>query len=256
MLEKITPVVLTLNEEANIGRTLDQLKWARDVVVVDSFSADRTVEIASKYPNVRLFQHKFEDHSSQWNYAVKETDITAEWILALDADYFVTRDLIEEMTALVPLDEVCGFSADFRLCVFGRPLRSSIYPPVTVLFRREQAGYVQDGHTQRVMISGGVGKLRSIILHDDRKPIGLWFDAQRKYSHLEAKKLRAAERSSLGWADKVRCLRVLAPFAMFSYCFFWRLGFLDGLPGAFYAFQRTIAEMLLSLCLIEEDLRR
>ena len=71
MLEDITPVILTFNEEANIGRTLERLNWARDIVVVDSFSTDATVSIASRNNRVRVFQRVFDSHALQWNFAIE-----------------------------------------------------------------------------------------------------------------------------------------------------------------------------------------
>ena len=73
MLEQITPVLLTYNEEENIGRTLGQLGWASDVVVVDSYSTDNTVEIARSRIQVRLFQRTFDTHAQQWNFAVQNS---------------------------------------------------------------------------------------------------------------------------------------------------------------------------------------
>src|SRR5436853_2457479 len=84
MLDSITPLILTYNEAANIGRTLEQLRWARDIVVVDSFSDDETVEIAGSFPHVRVFQRKFDNHGAQWNFGLSETGIATEWVLALD----------------------------------------------------------------------------------------------------------------------------------------------------------------------------
>jgi len=76
MLPHITPVILTYNEAPNIGRCLDGLGWARDIVVVDSFSDDQTLSIISAYPQARCFQRQFDNHASQWTFAIKETGIT------------------------------------------------------------------------------------------------------------------------------------------------------------------------------------
>ena len=87
MLEQITPLILTYNEAPNIGRTLENLSWARDVVVVDSFSDDETLEIAASFPNVRVVQRVFDSHRNQWEFGLRETEIQTPWVLALDADY-------------------------------------------------------------------------------------------------------------------------------------------------------------------------
>src|SRR5436309_3188974 len=82
-LAEITPVVLTRDEEVNIGRTLGQLRWAREVIVVDSESTDRTRQIAASFPNVRVTIRRFDDFAGQWNHAMSM--ITTAWMLALDA---------------------------------------------------------------------------------------------------------------------------------------------------------------------------
>jgi glycosyltransferase involved in cell wall biosynthesis len=253
MLDLITPLILTYNEAPNIERTLEQLCWARDIVVVDSFSDDETVEIASSFPQVRVVQRKFDNHGAQWNFGLNETCISTEWVLALDADYLLTPKFVDELRSLQTAAETNGYQADFTYCVNGRSLRSGLLPLLTVLYRREFARYEQDGHTQRLIVDGQVETLRSPILHDDRKTLSRWFQSQQRYMALEAKKIVSADVETLGIADRVRRLRVIAPIAVLFYCLVVRGGALDGWAGFYYAFQRMLAELLLSLYLIEQD---
>src|SRR5262245_55419490 len=102
MLDHITPVLLTCNEEQNIARTLSHLAWAKDIVVVDSGSTDRTLGILANFSNVRVFNRNFDSHADQWRYAVEETQIATDWILRLDADYQVGDTLVAEIAALDP----------------------------------------------------------------------------------------------------------------------------------------------------------
>src|SRR6266700_2999353 len=102
MLDQITPLILTYNEAFNIGRTLDGLRWASDIVVVDSFSDDETLEIIANFPQARVFQRKFDTFAGQCNFGLKETGISTEWVLNLDADYVLTADVIEELSSLKP----------------------------------------------------------------------------------------------------------------------------------------------------------
>jgi glycosyltransferase involved in cell wall biosynthesis len=253
MLDQITPLILTSNEAPNIQRALEQLRWANDVVVVDSFSNDGTNEIASGFPQARVFHRSFDNHRNQWNFGLRETGITTEWVLALDADYCLTPAFVAELEGLRPDQEVNGFEALFTYCLNGRPLRSGIYPPVTVLYRREKGSYQQDGHTQRVWIDGRIEQLKSRILHDDRKSLSHWFGSQQRYMALEAQKLVSTSADNLRFADRIRRLRVVAPGAVLFYCLIIRGGVLDGWPGFYYAFQRTVAELLLSLYLLDHD---
>ena len=230
-----------------------QLSWANDIVVVDSFSDDETPVIARSFPQARFFQRGFDTHQNQWTFGLTKTDIKTSWVLALDADYVLTDELINELKNLEPETAVNGYTVQFIYCLNGKPLRSGIYPPVNVLYRAAEAIYEQDGHTHRVNINGRVGKLRSRILHDDRKSLRRWFLSQVAYAELEARKLLTGN-AKLSLTDKMRTWRIVAPFAVVFYCLVWRGGILDGWRGLFYAFQRGIAELMLSLYLIAATL--
>ena len=255
LLNQITPLILTYNEAPNIERTLEQLRWARDIVVVDSFSTDETLEIISRFPQARVFQRKFDNFASQCNFGLTQTNITTEWILNLDADYMLSPELIEELRGFKPRPEVIGCRAHFTYCIAGRRLRSGIYPTVTVLFQKSMGEFRPDGHAHRLHIEGQIENLKSPILHDDRKPLGRWFESQTRYTRLEADKLLTADPRTLSWTDRIRRWRVVAPLAVLFYCLLIRGGVLDGWPGFYYAFQRMFAEAMLSLYLIDHDLR-
>jgi glycosyltransferase involved in cell wall biosynthesis len=254
VLDTITPVILTLNEEPNLERTLAALAWARDVVVVDSGSDDATLDIARRHANVRTFTRSLDSHAAQWNYATGETGIASEWILALDADYVLTPELVDELRALVPPDSIAGYRTRFVYCVNGRALRASVYPPVLTLFRRARGTYEQDGHTQRLKLAGEEARLAHPIRHDDRKPLARWLASQARYMKLEARKLDRAPAASLDVPDRLRKAIVIAPGAMLVYLLLARGLLLDGRPGVYYALQRATAELLLSLYLLEERL--
>src|SRR5882672_11322387 len=253
MMDNITPLILTFNEAPNIGRTLEQLRWARDIVVVDSFSNDETVEIAHSFPRVRVFQRKFDKHEAQWNFGLSETGIATGWVLALDADYVLSPEFVDELRMLQPSSKTTGYQARFTYCIAGRRLRSGVYPPVTVLYRKAGAAYSQDGHTHRLLLTGDVEAMSARILHDDRKPLSRWFESQQRYMALEAQKLIASNANDLSSSDRIRQMRVIAPLAVLFYCLIVRGGVLDGWAGFYYAFQRMLAELLLSLYLIEHD---
>ena len=254
MLETITPLILTLDEAPNIERTLQRLAWAKDIVVVDSGSKDATREILARHKNVRVFERAFTTHAEQWNFGLEQTAIKTDWVLALDADFVLSDEMVKELEALRPEHGVNGYRAAFTYCIEGKALRCAVYPPVVVLYRRAGARYVQDGHTQRIQVAGPVNLLAGKIFHDDRKPLAHWLAAQARYMRLEAHKLFATPVAQLGYADRLRKLIVFAPAAMFLYCLFVRGGILDGKAGLFYALQRTVAEAILSLYLLQAHL--
>lgn len=255
MLDRVTPLILTLNEAPNIARTLEQLRWAREVVVVDSCSTDETGDIVRGFKNTRVVERKFTNHAEQWNFGLRETGIASEWVLALDADFVIPERLVREIGMLRPPDDVDGYRCNFVYCIEGRPLRGALYPPVVILFRRERASYLQDGHTQRVSLAGRVEALSAKAFHDDRKPLSQWLASQAGYMRLEARKLRTTPFRDLALADKVRRMIVVAPFAALIYCLLVRGNILDGRRGVFYAIQRATAEAILSLFLLSDRIR-
>jgi len=249
----ITPLVLTFNEAPNIDRTLARLQWAERVVVVDSFSTDETLAICGRYPNVDLKQRRFDNHTDQWNWGLDQ--IATEWVLSLDADYVLTEALIDELSAWRPTDDRDGYYARFTYCVFGKRLRGSLYPPRVVLFRRSACRYVPDGHTQRLRVSREPGWLNGRIEHDDRKPVDRWVADQLRYAALEAHHLTTTPRAELSKPDLIRRKAVLAPGLVFFYTLFGQRLILDAWPGCYYALQRTCAELMISLRLVEARVR-
>jgi glycosyltransferase involved in cell wall biosynthesis len=249
-LAEITPVILTRDEEPNLERTLAQLAWANDVVVVDSFSTDATIAIAERFPNVRVFQRTIDTLAGQSNYGLQQA--RTPWALLLDADYFVPREFVEELRSLEPKAGVRAFLAAFRYAVGGKPLRASLYPARVVLLHREHATVWQDGHAHRVAADGDTGMLQARIIHDDRKSFARFLERQKRYMREEADKLRHADPRALSTAGRIRKLVVVAPLAVVFHTLFVKGLILDGLPGLRYTWERFVAELILS----REMLRR
>jgi glycosyltransferase involved in cell wall biosynthesis len=248
----ITPLILTFNEKENIGQTLERLSWAKEVVVIDSDSTDGTVDLArAAHSNVRIVTRPFDSFAGQCNFGLEQ--ITTEWVLSLDADYRVTPELAAEIEGLEPQPDVVGYSVEFRYCIVGRPLRGSVYPARTVLYRRRLARYHDEGHSHRVTVQGKVEKLSGKIDHDDQKPFSHWLQSQNKYVRIEAKYLLAQPLKKLSKPDRLRRKIVFAAPVIFFYLLFGRGLILDGWPGWIYVCQRTIAELLLSMRLLIES---
>lgn len=250
----ITPLVLTFNEAPNLERTLAQLSWAPEVIVLDSFSTDQTPSIAARFANVRVVQRTFDTHAAQWNAGVAEC--TTDWVLALDADYVLSPELVEELRSWRPDLRVSAYLCNFRYCVEGVALRGSLYPPRAVLFQPSKCRYVQNGHTQLLQVVGASAWLKQAIFHDDRKPLSRWLANQDRYAKLEAEKLLAAPTHTLRWRDRWRRLIVPAPFLVFVTTLIGKGLILDGWRGWYYACQRTLAELMLSLRLVDARLQK
>jgi glycosyltransferase involved in cell wall biosynthesis len=253
-LDAITPLILTYNEAPNIGRTLERLRWARRILVVDSGSADGTIEIVQNHPQAEVVHHAFSDFAKQCNYGL--TLVESPWVLSLDADYELSEALVEELRALRPTEDVAGFVAHFVYRIYGKPLRGSLYPPRTVLFRRDKAIYQMKGHCHRLVVQGKVLSLAGVIYHDDRKPLARWLASQQRYARDEAAYLLSRRDEKLGLADRLRLMGWPAPVAAFLYTLLVKRCLLDGWPGWFYALQRLIAESLLALEITDRRLQR
>ena len=252
MLADITPIVITWNEEPNITRVVDRLMWAGQVVVVDSGSTDGTLALLARYPNVRVFTRSFLSHADQTNFALRETGITTEWVLSIDADYVLSDSILTEMSSLVARPDVAGYSAAFQYWTLGQPLPGSLYPPRVVLFRRALGVYEQEGHAHRLRLQGRALALAGQIFHDDRKPLSRWIIDQERYATLEARRLLESAPGTLDLADRLRRTGVFAPALVAAYCLVVKRCALAGRAGWHYTLQRVVAEALLAMRLWEK----
>ena len=244
----ITPVVLTYNELPNIGRTLDQLAWADHVIVVDSESTDGTLDILACYPNVEVVVRPFDVLSDQWNAGLEY--VKTEWVLSLDADHVLSDALVRELESLPDDPNTDGYRGHFVYKVGGHPLRGTLYPPKVVLFRNAKGRFTQDGHANLLDLDGRAGDLRGVLYHDDRKSRARWLSNQIGYTKLEAHKLLTTPTAELGRNDRIRRTG-LAPFLIPFYCLVLKGLVLDGRMGLTYTYERTYAELLLALQLLD-----
>lgn len=250
-LSQVAVLILTYNEETNIGRTLAALERFPEVVVLDSGSTDETIAIASRFPNVRIVTRAFDQHATQWNYGLTSCSIRRPWVLALDADYVLPAGMVDDIANLPNESAVAGYRAAFRYCISGRPLSGALYPPHVVLYRADRARYVQGGHTQRIIVDGDVADLKGRIDHDDRKPLARWLQSQQRYAKLEVDYLLSTPIAELRSIDRFRLRGWLMPLAVPVYTLIVKRCVLDGWPGWYYTLQRMIAETMIALEIVE-----
>jgi glycosyltransferase involved in cell wall biosynthesis len=247
----VQALILTKDEDPNIGRVLEHLQWLEKVIVLDSFSTDKTLEIVGAFPNAEVHQRVFDTHATQWNYGLSLID--SKWILSLDSDYILDEGFVAEIRKKLDENDKSAYLADFKFLVFGKELAGDNTTSRPVLFKKADCIYFDDGHTQRLKINGETGRFNSFILHDDRKSLSRWIFNQDKYSIKECEKLLAADAAYLSFISKIRRTKVLAPVFVFLYCLFVKRLIFSGWRGWHYTLQRTIVEMLLSLRLIEAE---
>mgnify|MGYP000054707374 CR=1 FL=1 len=251
MLDKITPLILTFNEEANVERLLAGLHWATRIIVIDSGSSDATLAMLAADPRVVVHHRPFDNHWNQWAFAIDQCD--DGWILRLDADYFVTQALVDEIVALRPDEDVAAYRIAFGYAMWGRVLPGSLYPANHILFRMDKVRVVERGHTEGWEVTGKILPLRGRVIHDDRKPMAAFVAAQSRYMAHEA---TAVENGKPGWASRLRRHPPLMVIAVFFYCLIVKRLIFAGPAGWMYVMQRVVAEGILALTLLERRFQR
>jgi len=249
----IIPVILTYNEEKNIYLTLKKLAWADQIIVLDSYSNDKTIEIINSFSNTTLHQRVFDNHSNQWNFALDlAKEHKPEWVLALDADYVLTNQFVEMLPILISNLNVDAYSVPFKFMQYRKILFGNIYPNITCLFRPEKAIYIQEGHTQRLRVDGEIGISPAFIIHDDKKSLSRWLQSQISYTDLEAQYLVDHQFVDLNIQDKLRKMIFFAPLVMLFYCLIFKGLIFSGLRGIFYTLQKVSVELLISVRMLEK----
>src|SRR2546428_4847369 len=197
--DAITPVILTLNEDANLQATLESLSWARRVIVLDSGSSDRTESIAKSFQNVDWNVRHFDTHEEQWRQALTQHGVATEYALALDADMRVTDALLQEVETTFLSGRFRGAMIAFEFRVYGRKLAGSLCPAQLRLFHPSGVRIGQQGHTQCFSIDGPTYEFTSRLIHEDWKSIDLWLASQLRYARLERARLECSLTSH--WND-------------------------------------------------------
>jgi glycosyltransferase involved in cell wall biosynthesis len=231
MRNSLSVAMIAMNEEANLPRTLESIRWADQIILVDSGSKDRTVEIARSF-GAKTSYHAFAGHGEQKNVALDLC--TCEWTLLLDADEVLTPELQAEiLTLLSDLPEFDAYWIPRLNLYFGRWIRhGGFYPDRKLrLFRRGRARLSEGaGPHSTPQFKGPTGTLRHHMLHYGYPTLGGYFEHMSRYSSEIAQLLRGRGRVSSSLPAFVwNC--VLNPVATFVYNYFFRLGFLDGREG-------------------------
>ena len=272
----MSATVITFNEEQDLAGCLSSLSWCDEIVLVDSGSTDRTVEIARSH-GARVFVTPFQGFSEQKNFAAEQTK--SEWILSIDADENVSPELQQEITRSVPLaGNVCGYFVPRNNLWLSQPIRhSGWYPDYTLrLYRKASGGWHGLSHEQ-VVVKGDTGVLRNPIVHNT---IASVHDHLRKGLISSVLELKEAKNNNFclywfpPWRTLWQCtkdvwagpknllgLRLIYkrhikntvdfvwllpwyPFLRFFYMYVVRFGFLDGTPGFWLAYTSAIVEAM------------
>jgi glycosyltransferase involved in cell wall biosynthesis len=269
----VSVLILTLNEESNIADCIDSCRWSDDIVVLDSLSQDRTREIAAAM-GARVVERAFDNYAAQRNAGLSTVAYKHPWVLMVDADERVPRDLADEIA-----ERVAAASSDqvmFRLrrkdFFLGQWLRrASGYPTwFGRLVRPGQVQVMRDVNEEYVA-DGQIGHLNSHFHHYPfNKGVAYWFERHNRYSTLEALASVALRGEPLGSlalfsldpiarrrALKRLLYRVpLRPAIIFLYLYVVRLGLLDGRAGYYFSRMRAAYELFIDVKVLETRRRQ
>ena len=223
-MTKITAIIPTFNEEANIQRALDSVDFADEIIVIDSFSTDKTVAIVKESKAI-LLQRVFDDFSSQKNFAIEKA--TNDWVFLLDADETVADQLKEEILQAANSKNKFNAFYVYRNFFFkekGLSFSGWKRDKVIRLFRKDSCSYVGKVH-EEISTEGKVGFLKEKINHYSYKNYLQYKNKLKSYAKLQAQEL--LEEGMLVTPYHL----FIKPFVRFCIQFFIQLGFLDGARG-------------------------
>ncbi len=267
----VSILILTLNEEINLPACLKSVQWCDDIVVFDSLSTDRTVDIA-KSAGARVVQRHFDNYGSQREAARVEIQYKHPWVLALDADEVPDQELIDEMmkVAAMPDSPVNAFRMRRKDFFMGQWIKhSTLYPSWFIRFYKPDCIHYEPRTVHEYpTVSGKVGELQGHLMHQSfNKGISDWTRKHVQYAELEAlENLQHTRSGQIDWKglfaiqDPVRHRRTLKsisyrlplrPALRFLYMYLFRLGILDGFAGFTYCRLLAIYEYMIVLRLKE-----
>jgi len=256
----LTAIVLTLNEARHLSRCLESIQHlGAYILVVDSFSTDGTITIAESF-GVKVLQHPFENHATQFNWALSQLDDTVEWVLRLDADEYLTPLLIEEIQSRLPVigEQVDGAYCGRRMTFQGKLIRFGGVFPIQVLrlFRKGRGQCENRWMDERIKVAGATENFKGEIIDDNLQSLTWWTAKHNGYASREAVDMlnlkykfmvhdsvaslrNASEAGVKRWLKESVYVRLPGGFRAFTYFFYRyivRLGFLDGSAGTAFHF--------------------
>ena len=254
---RLMVIVLTLNEEINLPVCLESLRGLScDLFVVDSGSADRTLEIANA-AGATVATHPFQDYGSQRNWAQQNMPSQSEWVLHLDADERLTPNLVQEINHVLenPPETINGFLLRKRTYFLGRWIRhGGHYPSYHLRLFRPSAGHCENRlYDQHFIVKGNLGRLKNDYIDVVASNLTSWTLRHARWADMEAGEIERREiekdqvqpKFSGSPIQRRRWLRVfvfgksplfLRAWAYWLYRYFFRLGFLDGTQGLIFHF--------------------
>jgi glycosyltransferase involved in cell wall biosynthesis len=247
---EISAIVVCFNEEDNIRDCLESLRWCDEIIVVDSFSTDGTVEICREYTD-RVIQRPWAGYRDQKAFA--HSQATREWVFLVDADERVPPELRDEIDEALSRrgDRFSAFSVPRLVRYLGRWWwRGGWYPDYDVrIFRRERATWGGSDPHERILVEGKVRRLKHALHHFSYRDITDHVQRINHFTNVSSRELKG-HGGRWSWMDNL-----LRPGARFFRSYVWKRGFLEGLPGFFVAATAAVYVFLKYAKLRELELR-
>ncbi|WP_454781207.1 glycosyltransferase family 2 protein [Legionella sp. WA2022007384] len=225
----LTVTIITKNEERNIRRCLESVRFADEVIVLDSGSTDNTVAIAKEYTE-HVFSTDWPGYGAQKQRALSKA--TGDWVLNLDADESVSEELQQEIKAAMSSNSADAFRIAIQMYFYNQPLKYSSSPKRHIrLFKRANAYFSNDIVHEKIVLPEGtrIGKIKNVIMHHSFKDVSHVLYKMNKYSSYSAKTYILNKRKS-------SFIKTVASTAwMFFRCYILQRGFLDGRIGFLFA---------------------
>ncbi|MCI2227780.1 glycosyltransferase family 2 protein [Polaribacter sp. MSW13] len=250
-MTKITAIIPTLNEELHIKDAIKSVSFANEIIVIDSYSTDKTIEIAEEL-NVKIILRKFDDFSTQKNFAIEQANHS--WIYILDADERVTPKVEKEILEVVKNPKGCvGFYVRRTLFFMGRKLNygGCQRDKVIRLFLKDYCKYNGNLVHETITANGKLGFFKNKIDHFSYRSFDYYISKLNRYAWLQAVELH-------GKGKKVTLYHLLIkPFVRFFIHYIIRFGFLDGFAGFVFAktFAYRVFTRYVKLWLLNRDLK-
>jgi len=225
----LSVVIITFNEELNLPRTLESVRWVDEIIVVDSRSTDRTVEIARTF-NATVFVEPWKGFAAQKNSAIEKA--SCDWVLSIDADEVVPADLRAEIEAAIGGSNKPGSLDGYWIprmnYILGRWMRHGGFWPdhKMRLFRRGLGHLPERAVHETIHVNGKLGFLREPLFHEPYPTLPTYIEHMDRYSSLGAAMVTEKSRGGFSVTDIV-----FRPLFTFLYNYVIRLGFLDGREG-------------------------
>ena len=251
MRQKITAIIPTFNNAKIIRRCLESLKWADEILIVDSYSTDKTLDICREY-GARIIQHEYINSALQKNWAILQAG--HDWIFLLDSDEELEPGFSDEVLAILkdPPDTLDGYRCARKNLIYGKWVKScGYYPDYLVRLFRKKCRYIErEVHAHIAIGPERTGNLTHHIIHHDLTDLGKYFAKFPRYMKYEVDQLTQEGR-------RFRLREItLRPAYMFCWSYFYKQGYRDGIRGFFLSVLKAHYNFVMYMKLWEHEMKK